>query len=416
VPDHEVLVVSTMWPNRALPVHALFVQQRIRALSRRIPLTVCSPTPSFPLVQRFFPKYAHRAHVPDREEQFGMDVRFPRFTSIPAVAKPLDGWFVYQCLRRYVKQQKLEGRLALLDSHLAFPDGWAAVRLGRELDVPVTVTLRGHDINELVHTRGRRSMVIEALQGADRVFGVAQALCDAAIELGAPPERTAAALNGVDVQRFRVEDRREARARVDLPLDAQVILSVGHLTRRKGFHVLLDAAAKLNDQGRDLRVVIAGGPGEEGNVERELRDQSAALGIDDRVIFTGAVRNEELIDWYNAADVFCLASEKEGWPNVVLEALACGTPVVATAVWGTPEILPSEELGLLVAYGDDAALAQALGTALDRTWDRARLRTHAEAHSWDRTADGLVEQMQSVLAQRGRTLPTIDLETTRTSS
>lgn len=403
-----VLVVSTMFPNRALPVHAVFVQQRIQALARRVSLEVCSPVPTFPVVDQVVGKYAHRRDIPAFEEQGGLRCHFPRFTSLPMVAKPLDGWAVYRTLRSFLDRPEFRDRVVHLDAHLAFPDGWAAVRLARERNLPVTVTLRGHDINELAATRGRRRMVIEALRGADRVFGVAKALCDGAREL-APDARTVVSSNGVDPERFHPVDRRLARRELGLPEDARIVVAVGHLVRRKGVHHLLEAAGQLRSAGRDtVHVVVVGAPGEEGNFEPELRRIAESPALRGAVHFVGAIPNPELHRWYSAADVSCLASEKEGWPNVVLESLACGVPVVATAVWGTPEILCRDDLGLLTPYGEVDALASRLAEAFDREWDADGLRAYACEHTWDDTAAKLVERFEEIHRERGTTLPRLE--------
>ncbi len=405
----RVLVISTMFPNSELPVHAVFVQQRIQALAKRVRLDVCSPIPTFPLADRWVAKYQPRLRIPDRETQGNLSCHFPRFLSVPKVAKPLDGWAVYHTLKKFLRQHDPDRNVVLLDSHLAFPDGWAAVRLGRELGIPVTVTLRGHDINELGHTRGRRRMVMEALRGADRVFGVAQALCDGAVELGADPSTTVASSNGVDTERFQPSDRTQARHALGLPTDRPIILSVGHLVERKGFHHILQAAARLKQQGHPgVFVAIVGSGGEEGNFEPQLRALVDELGLENDVKFAGAVANPELRPWYCAADVFCLASEKEGWPNVVLESLACAVPVVATAVWGTPEILPRPELGTLVQYGSIDQLSAALSDALARQWSPQVLRDHALAHTWDDTAAKLAQHMREVVESRGLPLPHLE--------
>lgn len=396
-----------MFPSRVLPVHAVFVQQRLAALARQVDLRVCSPVPRFPLADRLVGRYRHRLDMPQHEQQGALEVDFPRFTSIPMVAKPLDGPAVLRCLRRHVRALREEGLdPVLLDAHLAFPEGWAAVRLGRELDRPVTVTLRGHDINVLAHTRGRRRMVQEALAGAARVFGVSRALCDGAVELGADPDRCVVSSNGVDLERFRPGDRHEARARLGLPTDRPTVVAVGHLVERKGFHHLLRAArALLDGPVPDMQLAILGAGGQEGDYSGELARLAAELELGDHLVMPGAVPNPQLRDWYVASDLSCLASEKEGWPNVVLESLACGRPVIATEVWGTPEILCEPGLGTLFPWADVAALTRALADGLARDWDAAAIRRYAEGHSWDDTARGLAREFAGVLGERGVALP-----------
>jgi glycosyltransferase involved in cell wall biosynthesis len=396
----KVLVVSTLYPNRAQPVHALFVEQRIRAMARRFPVRVLCPIPSFPFASRLG-RYAHRSEIPDREERHGVDVRYPRFLSIPKFLKPLDGPFLWLALRRTARTMRAEFAFDRIDAHLAYPDGWAAVRLGRSLDIPVSVTIRGHDLNDLPRYPVRGRQVAWTLRRADAVFAVAEALREAAIGLGADPSRVRTVPNGVDAEFFRPQPRREARAALGLETDGKLLLSVGHLVERKGFHHVLAALPRVARTHPDVRLAIVGGPGEEGNFEAPLRRIAAASGVTDRVIFAGAVRHEELPAWYAAADVFCLASAKEGRPNVILEALASGIPVVATRVWGTPELIAEPSLGILVDSVEESVLGDALVTALGRTWNPETIAAHGRRFRWEATAERVEEVLRSLDRSRG---------------
>ena len=387
----RVLSISTMFPSEALPVHAVFVRHRLLALSRLAEVRVMSPVPDFPLVARFVNKYAPRLKIPLEQTHAAggthLTARYPRFFSVPAVAKPLEGLSMARAIVSEVKrlERKHGFRPDVLDAHLAFPDGFAAVLAARQLDLPVTITLRGHDINDMAQHPVRWRQVQYALRHATRIFGVCKALIDGAIAAGAPPERTAVLSNGVDPQLFHPMRQAEARAALGLPAvgERRLILSVGHMVERKGFHLLVEALRVLHDAGeRDVDMVFVGAGGEEGDFTPQVKARVEALGLAGRVHFAGAVPNEKLYRHYAAADVFALASEKEGWPNVLFEALACGTPPVATRVWGTPECLFSPELGGLVETRTGAGIAAALRDALARTWDRDLLVRYARANTW----------------------------------
>jgi glycosyltransferase involved in cell wall biosynthesis len=382
----RVLVISTMYPNRTQPVHAVFVEQRIRAMAKRFPVRVVCPVPWFPILGRL-PRYAHRRRIARREERFGIRVDYPRFLSFPLILKPLDGPFLFLRCLALARRLRREFPFDRIDAHLAYPDGWGAVLLGRLLRVPVSVTLRGHDLNDLPRYPVRRRQVAWTLRAAGAVFAVADALREAAVALGAPAPRTRTVGNGVDVDRFAPLPRDEARRTVGLAPDGPVVLSVGHLVERKGFHHLVRAFREVVRAHPAARLVILGGPGEEGDATALIRRAVTECGLEERVSFPGVVPNEELAPWYAAADVFCLASGKEGRPNVLLEALACGTPVVATRVWGSPEIVSDDSLGILVESVDAAVLGAALGRALATDWDRDRLATHARGFSWDAAAE-----------------------------
>jgi glycosyltransferase involved in cell wall biosynthesis len=223
---------------------------------------------------------------------------------------------------------------------------------------------------------------------------------DGAVALGAPKEKGFRSSNGVDPGRFFPEPKDAARRKLGLA-PGRYMLSVSHLVHRKGVDILLRAFDRLRKGGHpDLRFLIVGKGGEEGNAEPSLRALAAELGLGDAVVWAGAVPNAELRWYYGAADVFCLASEKEGWPNVILESLACGTPVVAAATWGVPEVLPSEEYGLLVKEREPGAFAERIGEALGRPWDTARIAGYAASNTWDKVADGLVGHFRAILQER----------------
>lgn len=381
----KVLAISTLYPSRAQPVHALFVEQRILAMRKRFPVVVLSPVPWFP-GGGLLARYRHRRRIPRWETRHGVEVRYPRFLSVPRFLKPLDGFFLFlTCWAEAARLRRIRD-FDRIDAHLAFPDGWGAVLLGRVLRKPVAVTLRGHDVNDLPRYPVRRHQVAWTLRHADAVFAVADALRDAALELGAAPERTFTVANGVDFARFAPLDRTEARRRVGLPSEGPILLSVGHLVARKGFHHLVRALPEILRAHPGARLVIVGAPGEEGDFSEEIRRAARTAGLADRVTLVGAVTHEELGAWYSAADLFCLASEREGRPNVVLEALACGTPVVATDVWGTPEIVSRDDVGLLVDSVEPSRLGARIVEALGRRWDRDAIVAHSRGFSWDAAA------------------------------
>jgi glycosyltransferase involved in cell wall biosynthesis len=391
----NVLTISTLYPNESQPVHALFVEQRVRAMAKRFPVRVVCPIPWFPITQGMA-RYRHRKRIPLRETRHGIEVHYPRFVSVPRFLKPLDG--VFLALTCLWTAWRLRGtfRFDRIDANLAFPDGWGAIFVGRLFGAPVTITLRGHDVNDLPQFPVRRRQVAWALRRAGAVFAVADALRDGAIQLGAAPANTFTIGNGVDPEKFRPIDRAEARRALGLPLDAPLVLSVGHLVERKGFHHLVNAWSRVRERLPNARLVIVGGPGEEGDFSQRLARTISEKGMGAFVTLPGAVPHEQLATWFSAADVLCLASEKEGRANVLLEAIACGTPIVATRVWGTPEIVTDERYGLLVDAVTPDVLGDAIVEALERTWDRDAIVAHAASFSWEGTAAEMDKVLRSL--------------------
>ncbi len=390
----KVLSISTMFPNRVQPNFGAFVQHRLLQLAKFCQLKVISAIPYFPAAG-ILERYAYRSRVEDKRTVDGIEVFYPKFLSIPAILKPLDGLFLaaslYCCCRR-LQQQGFDPDI--IDAHLAYPDGFAAVILGKLLQKPVTITLRGHDIFELPLYLVRGKQVKWALREADLVFSVAQALKDGAVALGISEEKIKFSPNGVDPETFYPIPQKTARTELDLPRERKIILSVGHLVVRKGFQFIIEAVAGLRREGyRNLMLVIVGAPGLEGNYQTELERKVRRLGLEEDVCFAGAYPNHQLYKWYSAADIFCLASLREGWPNVVLEAMACGRPVIGSRVWGTPEIISSPDYGILVEPGNLNELAGAIKKALGKSWDQNKLLSYARQRTWERVAGGVFSEM-----------------------
>ena len=260
----------------------------------------------------------------------------------------------------------------------AYPDAAAAGWLARRLGIPYAVKVHGSDLNVQASYPLRRRQIRAALRGAGAVVAVSRALADKAVAIGADAARVHVLYNGVDSALFAPGSRSAARARLQLGADAPLLLYVGNLKSSKGCLDLLEAFPALLAVRPQARLVYVGA----GPCRQELLQRAAELGCAGRLTLAGAVAHDALGDWFRAADLLCLPSHNEGVPNVVLEAMACGTPVVASAVGGIPEVVPGHA-GLLVPPHDCAALSAALIAAGARTWEAARIAAHASGFRWD---------------------------------
>jgi glycosyltransferase involved in cell wall biosynthesis len=392
----DLVVFSTLFPSAARPGAGLFIRERMFRVAQHRPLAVVSPQPWFPgqsLIRLWRPGY--RPQAPALEVQQGIRVYHPRFLAVPGFMRRLDGWSMALGSVLLLRRLRAEGA-RLIDAHFAFPDGEAAVRLGRWLGLPVTVTLRG---TEVPHSRNPavRPRLARTLKAAARVFSVSASLRRLALELETPAEKTEVVGNGVDTGVFQPVDRAAARFRVGLPEHAKVLISVGGLVERKGMHRVIDCLPALLGRHPELHYLVVGGASPEGDLRAELEAQVARLGLTGRVHFLGEIPPEELKWPLSAADVFVLATRNEGWANVFLEAMACGLPVVATDVGGNAEVVCRPELGTIVPFGDAAALQQALDDALGRDWERAAILAYAQANQWDRRVAQLLRAFESLL-------------------
>jgi teichuronic acid biosynthesis glycosyltransferase TuaC len=355
--DLNVLLVSRLYPRPGDPVLGVFVEEEARALSSRCRVRVVSPCPWFPPFKAFERWYPY-SQLPFRETRRGIEVLRPRMLLLPHnLLFPLFGHSLYLSLRRWTDEIERDFPFDLIHAHTVYPDGLAAVMLGRARQRPTVVTVHGGDVNihlrqPLVKRLGRR-----ALSNADRVIAVSSSLQRALVEEhGLEPERITVLPNGVDVTRFAPVPRAEAEARLGLHNTAPRILYVGAIADSKGIAHLLIAIHRLRHEWScPVQLTLIG----QGEYEPTARALAGELDIADAVAFAGRSPNDEIPVWMSACDVVVLPSLSEGFGVVLVEAMACGKPVVATACGG-PEDIVTSETGILVPPADDAALAKAL--------------------------------------------------------
>jgi teichuronic acid biosynthesis glycosyltransferase TuaC len=399
----KVLVLASVFPNPRQPALGVFVRERARRMAGHCAMQVVAPVPWFPLNGLIRgPRFTG---IPPVEQQGALTVHHPRAFSVPRYLKSLDGLFYAASVAPFLAGLRRRFPFDVIDAHFAYPDGLAAVLLGRLFRVPVMVTLRG-SIVRLATYAIHRPQLRWTLARAGAIVAVSRSLRDAAVALGQPSHRIRVIPNGVDTERFRPMDRAAARAACGLPADRTLVLAVGGLYEGKGHHLVVEALPRLVRRRPDLLYTVVGGerPGE--RYREGLEALARRLGVASHVHLAGPRPPEELPAWYAAADLFCLATRSEGWANCLLEALACGLPVVTTRVGGNPEIVRHGEHGLLVPWGDVPALAAAVEEALVRRWDRAALVAHASSHSWDDTAAQALEALRALVA------PSADLPAT----
>jgi teichuronic acid biosynthesis glycosyltransferase TuaC len=384
----RLLTFSTLYPNAAQPNHGVFVENRLRHLvaSGRVVSTVLAPVPYFPkaralkgIAARF--GWQDYAAAPMRETRHGLAVHHPRYKVIPRIGMNLAPALLYRAAARALRRMIADGfEFDAIDAHYFYPDGVAAVRLGQEFGKPVVITARGSDITQLAHFPGPRRMIRDAIRRADAMISVSAALGAALVELGASPERVHVLRNGIDTQMFRPADR--VLSRGVLGVSGHVLVSVGALIERKGHDRTIAALPHL--PGYSL--IIAGqGP------EREaLLALAQRLGVGDRVRLLGAIPHPLLPELFSAADASVLSSSREGWANVLLESMACGTPVVASNIPGNPEVVQEPTAGLVVDDNTPEGIAAGILKLFADLPDRAATRAYAERFSWDETTQGQV--------------------------
>jgi teichuronic acid biosynthesis glycosyltransferase TuaC len=387
----QILTFTSLFPNEADKTFGVFIYQRMAHVDKRAgnKVHVVAPVPYVPgwLKQT---RWGTMARIPKVEQIGELTVYHPRYLLLPKISMAIHGLLIFLGSFRLVRKLHKQIHFDCIDAHYVYPDCFAAVLIGRRLGLPVVASARGTDINLFPSFRLVRPMIRWTLRHTAGNIAVCRALGDEMIALGAAKDRVAVIGNGVDLERFQPVDQSEARRKLGIPLDAQVAVSVGALIPRKGFQFLIPAVARIAARYPALKVYIVG----KGD-PTELKELCRTHKVEDRVFLVGSRANEELKFWYSAADLSCLVSSREGWPNVVLESLACGTPVLATGLWGVPEILVSPELGIMVTQ-EIESIAEGLGKSLSRKWDREAILRYARTRTWDVVAQEVDDFLKQI--------------------
>jgi glycosyltransferase involved in cell wall biosynthesis len=392
----KVLVFTTLYPNNVWPNHGVFIKEQMTRVAKLddCEMKVVAPVPYFPAVQvNWRWQFSQVSRLESRD---GIEVHHPRYFITPKIGMTVYGLSMFLSVLPAVKRIQKTFKFDIIDAHYVYPDGFAAVLLGKYFKKPVVVSARGSDVNVYRAFPLIRRLIRYVLNNADGVVAVSQALKQSMVQLGVREEKISYIPNGVDGEKFYPVPKPQARQSLGLP-DGRMVLSVGNLTPNKGFDLLIRSFATLAARAsyRDLRLAIVG----DGLIRENLEKLVSDLKLKEKVRLVGAVSHERLHLWYSAADSFCLASAREGWPNVLLESLACGTPVVATAVGGIPEIIRSNNIGLLVDRNENA-LTEAIDCALKKRWSAENLVEYARMHTWDRTARDVLQGFESVLKSK----------------
>lgn len=392
----RVLVFSTLYPSSVRPGHGVFVETRLRELlsSGEVQARVVAPVPWFYSAHPRHGARALMAATPLSERRHGIDVLHPRYLLPPHIGQNIAPFVLalgaLATLRRLVRDGF---DFDLIDAHFYYPDGVAAALLARWLGKPLVITARGSDLNVFGRDALPRALMRYAGKRASASVGVCQALVEVLQGWGVDSARLHVIRNGVDIERFQPLPQAQARAQLGLTGEP-LLVCVGHLVEVKGQDLALGALALLVRRWPGVRLCLVG----DGPLRQKLQAQAAALGLTDRVTYAGAVPNDQLSAWYSAADAMVLASRSEGWANVLLESMACGTPVVATAVGGTAEVVTTASAGRLVSPGDAAAIAEGVTALLEHPPQRAAVRAYAETFGWREATEAQLRLFREVLA------------------
>jgi teichuronic acid biosynthesis glycosyltransferase TuaC len=388
-----------MFPTPEARTEGVFIIEQMKALRKLgIEMKAIAPTPWAPRMLNFLPNIRKYICIPKSAKVEGIRVTYPRFIAFPGARfRCLYGVFCYLACRHVVRKHVREGRIDLIHAHTIMPDGFAALLLGDEFNIPVVCTVHGSDISIYPHESRAMLLVTKwALRRINHLIAVSEDLGKKVnVLIGSREVRVIR--NGADEELFRANAKWAARTLLNLPAKAKIVLFIGNLLRVKGPEYLLQAVSHLGSSNFLLYIVG------DGMLRDNLRAQAEQLGISARCVFVGTRPHEEIASWLSAADCLVLSSISEGFPTIIAEAMMCGVPVVATAVGGIPEVVKHGSTGLLVQPRDPLSLGEAIRSALQNDTNiqimvnRAEKAARAEL-TWEANARKTVEVYREALA------------------
>ncbi len=388
----RITVVTPYFPISERSRNGRSAFETLRFLRNVADLKVICPLASYPNILGLSPK---SYDLPDLSySPPGFDTTYLQYPALPVVSRPINGYSCQRLLREPLRASKPD----LVLNYWIYPEGFGAVRAGHQLGVPVIVGAIGSDLRRISGAL-IREFTRKTLVEADGVITVSHELRQRAIAFGVKPENATAILNGSDTSVFYPGDRDEARRNLGVDSPHELIVFVGSLLVTKGLFELLEAFIALSAARPHARLAVIG----DGPAGEQLKRRASEAGVLDRIVFAGRQTSEVVSEWMRAADVFCLPSHSEGCPNVIVEALSCGRPIVATNVGGIPELLTGD-CGAMIPPHDAPALCRALDRVLSQSWDAARI-AKSFSRGWEEVAEETFAVCQRVMEAHARAKP-----------
>jgi teichuronic acid biosynthesis glycosyltransferase TuaC len=382
----KILILTMLFPNQKEPSKAPFNLEIAKNLTKKARVTVIAPVRAFPLGPA----------VKEYESISGIPVYHPRVFLPPKIGIFLHGLLYFKAIEKLAIKLLKEDSFDIILAPYLYPDGFAAVLLARKTGKPVVLEALGCDVNLLTKLILRRKLIKYACEHADMVISVNEDMKKTLCRLGIKDDKIRVIYNGVDKERFKPASRAISRKTVCLPDNKNVFLFAGSLEKVKGVFTLLvgwRSFIRGNPSGNLL--VLVGSGKEKNRIEEFIRKEK----LEDSVILAGDKPHDEIPVWMNASDFFCLPSIREGYPNVLIEALSCNKFVIATKVGGIPEIINSDKLGLLIEPADPDGLKSAFEEVL--RMKTGQTSAGKEILTWEQSAAERYKLLEMILSQKG---------------
>ncbi|MBF0117736.1 MAG: glycosyltransferase [Desulfobacterales bacterium] len=388
----RILAISYLFPNSIYPNYGIFVHNRLKALQKYCDIKVINPIPYFPMYHSFY-RYKNYNLIPKIENLKGIETIHPRFFFIPRFFKSIDAFSFAANIIPIALNQKFD----IIDLHWTYPDIFAGYLLSKLTGKKFIVTVRGHEALYLDEISFRQKIIKSFLKKADFVIALSSKLKELCIKNGVSNKKIDVIPNGVDTKAFYYIDKSLCRRHLNINLKERVIISIGSLTYGKGFDRLINVFPQILKSYSDTRLYIIGSSGPAGDYKKDLIKLVNKNGLANHINFIGEVPNQNLVFWYNAADVFCLSSRSEGSPNVLNEALSCGCPSVATDVGTVSEILKNEFMGIISPNNKEGLFAGILNV-FSKNYDRTKIAKYMEQFSWDLCAQKVMKIYENIVS------------------
>ncbi|MBT5072534.1 MAG: glycosyltransferase [Kordiimonadaceae bacterium] len=365
----DILTLTTLYPNALQPRHGIFVKNRLQAMDKldNFSRKVIAPVPQCKWIRKLTDRYKLYEDMPEHENQDGIDIYHPKYFTLPSM-----GLFDNASSMAKAAEDIIEDlypgsdTFDVVDGQYLYPDGVAAYKVASNHNKPLILTARGSDVNHWMENKKARDQILEAIDYSSKVICVSDALKQALLTYGVPESKLTVIINGIDPENFNADIKPN-------PLREKYYLSVGNLIGLKGHHITLNAFAELSKK----RLIIVG----DGEQRRALKKQAKELGIQKRVQFIKHLDQKKLAEFYAGATATILMSSMEGMPNVVLESLATGTPVIACDVGGVSEVL-NEDNGILLQGRDEYSLINAIDKIKSLNQSREQISDSVKQYRW----------------------------------
>lgn len=395
----NILALSHLFPNNTQPNYGIFVLNRLRAVGNFCNIKVIAPIKRYPFIDSFIRKQPSEISISRREQVDEIDIYHPIFFVVPRYLKWSDALSYLWAVRPIVKilQCKESFNFDLIDVHWTYPDIVAGYFLAKKYNKKFIVTVRGRNALYPGNKLLRQQILTRLLCKADFVITLSDELKCLVLEMGVAPTRVRTILNGVDTSCFFFQHSEISRKHLGIKTQKKTIVSVGSLIEGKGHHELVRVMPKLL-QNEKVELYIIGRVVPETGFNQVLQNMITDLKVSN-IHLVGEVDHNALADWYRAANLFCLITKAEGCPNVLMEALACGTPVVATNVGAIRELVIDGKNGFVIENDQIDSLEQTIRKALNWNWDRVQIAERMSTSGWLTCAEQVLEVYQSVLGQ-----------------